>query len=83
MDTRVPESAMRKEFDYRKSREEYRINIISDNQSIHNHLFYTGQLGDAQGHSPSHRPDTPSGKHRGANLRECDDRGDRARESRA
>ena len=41
-------SAMREEFDYWKTREECRIDIIGDDQSIHNYLYYTNRLGDAR-----------------------------------
>ncbi len=37
-------TAMREEFDYWKTREECRIDIIGDDQSIHNYLYYTGKL---------------------------------------
>jgi hypothetical protein len=32
-------TAMREEFDYWKTREECRIDIIGDDQSIHNYLY--------------------------------------------
>lgn len=41
-------NAMREEFDYWKTREECRIDIIGDDQSIHNYLYYTNRLGDAR-----------------------------------
>jgi len=39
--------AMVEEFDYWKTREECRIDMPGDDQSIHNYLFYTGRLKDA------------------------------------
>ncbi|KAL3763446.1 hypothetical protein ACHAW5_010236 [Stephanodiscus triporus] len=41
-------TAMREEFDYWKSREECRIDIIGDDQSIHNYLYYTNRLKNAR-----------------------------------
>jgi hypothetical protein len=41
-------TAMREEFDYWKTREECRIDIIGDDQSIHNYLYYTGRFKDAR-----------------------------------
>ena len=41
-------TAMREEFDYWKTREECRIDIIGDNQSIHNYLYYTNRLKNAR-----------------------------------
>ena len=37
-------TAMRAEMDYWKTKEECRIDIIGDDQSIHNYLYYSGQL---------------------------------------